>query len=61
MDNAALTNLVTDAIMQLKATSTADIGRVIGMVKSKAPDVDGSRIAQIVSSKLSNEPKTSDD
>jgi hypothetical protein len=52
MDNAALTNLVTDAIMQLKATSTADMGRVIGMVKSKAPDVDGSRIAQIAGSKL---------
>lgn len=52
MDMATLTKLVTDSITQLGAKSTSDMGRVIGMVKSKAPGVDGSKIAQIVSSKL---------
>lgn len=52
MDMATLTKLVTDAITQSKATSMADMGKVIGMVKAKAPNVEGSRIAQIVSSKI---------
>jgi hypothetical protein len=52
MDMATLTKLVMDAITQSKATTRADMGRVIGMVKAKAPSVDGSQIAQIVSSKL---------
>jgi uncharacterized protein YqeY len=47
-----LSKLVTDAITQSGATTARDIGRVIGMVKSKAPNVDGTKIAQIVSSKL---------
>lgn len=52
MDMATLTKIVMDAISQSKATTRADMGRVIGMVKAKAPSVDGSQIAQIVSSKL---------
>ncbi len=52
MDNATLTKLVTDAITQSGAKTSSDMGRVIGMVKAKAPNVDGSKIAQIVSSKL---------
>ena len=52
MDIATLTKLVTDTITQLGAKTTSDMGRVIGMVKSKAPGVDGGKIAQIVSSKL---------
>lgn len=52
MDMATLTKLVTDAITQSNAKTMADMGRVIGMVKSKAPGVDGGKIAQIVSSKL---------
>jgi len=60
MDNATLTKLVTDAITQSGAKTVSDRGKVIGMVKAKAPNVDGSKIAQIVSSKL-NEPKTTDD
>lgn len=47
-----LSKLVTDAITQSGAKSLSDMGRVIGMVKSHAPDVDGTKIAQIVSSKL---------
>ncbi len=49
-----LSKLVTDAITQSSATTMKDVGRVIGMVKSKAPSVDGSKIAQMVSSKLNN-------
>jgi len=52
MDEATLSKLVADAITQSGAKTTADMGRVIGMVKAKAPNVDGSKIAQIVSSKL---------
>ncbi len=47
-----LSKLVTDAITQSGAATMKDMGRVIGMVKSKAPNVDGTKIAQIVSSKL---------
>lgn len=52
MDMATLTKLVTDTITQMGAKSPSDMGRVIGAVKSKAPGVDGGKIAQIVSSKL---------
>jgi uncharacterized protein YqeY len=52
MDEATLSKLVTEAITQLGAKTTSDMGRVIGLVKSKAPNVDGSKIAQIVNSKL---------
>lgn len=52
MDEVTLSKLVTDAITQLGAKTTSDMGRVIGLVKSKAPNVDGSKIAQIVNSKL---------
>jgi hypothetical protein len=54
ISEAELSKLVTAAILQLGAKTTSDMGRVIGMVKSKAPGADGSKIAQIVSSKLSN-------
>ncbi|HKB88569.1 MAG TPA: GatB/YqeY domain-containing protein [Patescibacteria group bacterium] len=49
-----LSKLVTDAITQIGAKTMADMGKVIGMVKSKAPNVDGTKIAQIVSSKLND-------
>lgn len=52
MSEQELSKLVTDAITQSGAKTMADMGRVIGMVKSKAPDVDGTKIMQIVSSKL---------
>jgi hypothetical protein len=52
MDEATLSKLVDDAIVQLGAKTTSDMGRVIGMVKSKAPNADGGKIAQIVNSKL---------
>lgn len=52
MDESELLKLIDDAIIQTGAKSMADMGRVIGAVKAKAPSVDGGRIAQIVSSKL---------
>lgn len=52
MGEQELARLVMDAITQSGAKTMADMGRVIGMVKSKAPNVDGTRVAQIVSSKL---------
>jgi uncharacterized protein len=52
MDEATLSKLVADAIIQSGAKTTSDIGRVIGMVKAKAPNVDGGKIAQIVNSKI---------
>ena len=48
MDEETLSKLVTDAITQMGAKSMADMGRVIGAVKAKAPNVDGGKIAQIV-------------
>jgi uncharacterized protein len=52
MSEQELSKLVTDAITQSGAKTMADMGRIIGMVKSKAPNVDGGKIAQIVNSKL---------
>ncbi len=52
MSELELSKLVVDAIAQSGAKSVSDMGRIIGMVKSKAPNVDGGKIAQIVSSKL---------
>lgn len=52
IDEATLSKLVDEAINQSGAKTTSDMGRVIGMVKAKAPNADGSKIAQIVSSKL---------
>lgn len=52
MDERELAKLVDEAINQSGAKTTSDMGRVIGMVKAKAPGVDGAKIAQIISSKL---------
>jgi len=60
MDMVTLTKLVMDAITQEGAKTVSDMGRVIGAVKAKAPNVDGGKIAQIVSSKL-HKVKTSND
>ncbi len=55
MSEQELSKLVTDTITQLGVKNLSDMGKVIGMVKSKTPNVDGSKIAQIVSSKLGND------
>ena len=52
MDSAELEKIVTEAIAQTGATTMADIGKVIGVVKAKAPSVEGGTIAELVKSKL---------
>lgn len=45
--------LISDSINQLNAKTISDLGKVITDVKSKAPGVDGGKVAQIVKQKLS--------
>jgi uncharacterized protein YqeY len=47
-----LIKLVDEAVAQIKPQSMADMGKVIGIVKGKAPGADGSKIAEMVKSKL---------
>ena len=48
-----LTKIVEDSINELGAVSVADMGKVIGLVKSKVGDkADGSAISQIAKEKL---------
>lgn len=53
MDEGELKKLVDEAVATTGAKSMADMGRVIGMVKSKAPTAEGGKIAELVKSKLS--------
>jgi uncharacterized protein YqeY len=53
MDEEELTKLVDQAIIATGAKTMADMGRVIGMVKSHAPAVEGGKIADLVKGKLS--------
>jgi uncharacterized protein YqeY len=52
MGEEELQKIVSEAITETGATSMADMGRVIGAVKLRAPDVDGGRVAALVKSKL---------
>jgi len=52
MGEDELAGLVEDAITQVKPTGMADMGKVIGFIKSKAPNADGGKIAQLVREKL---------
>ena len=53
MDSSEIEKIVTDAIAQTGASSMADMGKVIGVVKSKVGDsVEGGKIAELVKSKL---------
>lgn len=49
-----LNQIISDSIIKVGAKSIQDLGKVIGLVKSKAPSADGSVVAEIVRSKLSN-------
>ena len=54
MDDEALKNLVEAAITETGAVSMQDMGKVIGLVKSRAgAEADGGRIASLVKSRLS--------
>lgn len=52
MDEAELVRLVEQVIIAMGAVTMADMGKVIGAVKAKAPSVDGGKIAELVKSKL---------
>lgn len=52
MNEEDLTKIVIEAITQTGAKTMADMGKVMGMVKSKAPEADGGRVAGIVKKEL---------
>ncbi len=53
MGEGELSGLVGEAIAEVKPASMADMGKVIGFVKQKAPNADGGKVAQLVKEKLS--------
>ncbi len=44
--------IIDESIKELNAKGMQDMGKVIGLVKSKASGVDGGKVAEIVRSKL---------
>ncbi|MBI2597175.1 GatB/YqeY domain-containing protein [Candidatus Daviesbacteria bacterium] len=55
LSNEELTKIVEETISEVGASSTLDIGKVMGMVMSKvAGKADGGSVSQIVKEKLSN-------
>lgn len=54
MSEEELGKLIDQAMIATGTVTMADMGKVIGMVKAKAPNVDGGRIAQMVKSKLND-------
>lgn len=59
MSEAAVTALVEKVITDLAITDTSpkDMGRIIGAVKSQAPNADGALVANVVKKALSGEGK----
>lgn len=52
MSDEDLAKLVDEAVMAVKPVGMQDMGKVIGLVKGKAPNADGGKIAQLVKAKL---------
>lgn len=52
MSDEDLVKLVEEAIATVKPAGLSDMGKVIGFIKSKVPNADGGKIAQLVKSKL---------
>ncbi len=52
MSDEDLVKLVEEAIATVKPAGLSDMGKVIGFIKSKAPNADGGKIAQLVKSKI---------
>jgi uncharacterized protein len=52
MGEEELMKIVDEAFAQMKPASMADMGKVIGFVKGKAPNADGGKIAGLVKAKL---------
>ncbi len=54
LSDQELLNFIVEAVAQTQATSMADMGKVIGLVKSQVGgQADGSRIARLVKEQLS--------
>lgn len=52
IEDADLEALVVSAIKEAGSVTLSDMGRIIGLVKAKNANVDGSRVAAMVKSKL---------
>lgn len=52
MSDEDLGKLIEQAMIATGAVTPSEMGKVIGMVKSKAPNADGGKIAQMVREKL---------
>ncbi len=52
MSDEDIAKLVEKAVAEIKPVGLADMGKVIGFVKGKAPNADGGKIAQLVREKL---------
>ena len=52
MGDEELMKVIDEAFAQMKPASIADMGKVIGFVKGKAPGADGGKIANLVRTKL---------
>ena len=52
MSDDDLAKIVDEAVAAIKPASMADMGKVIGFVKGKAPNADGGKIAGLVKQKL---------
>lgn len=54
MSDEELEKLVNEAVETIKPQGMADMGKVIGFVKGKAPEADSGKIAALVKNKLDN-------
>lgn len=52
LSDGEVIKIINESIKELNAKGMQDMGKVIGLVKSKASGVDGSKVAEIVRSKL---------
>lgn len=52
MEEEELIKLVDEAVSQVKPAGISDMGKVIGLVKSKVANADGGKIAELVKQKL---------
>lgn len=52
MTDEELSQLVESSIKEVGATTMADIGKIMGAVKSKAANVDGGRVVALIKEKL---------
>jgi len=52
MSDGDLVKLVEEAVAEIKPAGMADMGKVIGFVKGKAPNADGGKVAQLVRERL---------